>query len=274
MNSQIFGVECIVSKSNSAIVKISKLLNKKERKQAELFTLDGVKLFSEAYNFGAKIKHVILNENVDFDKEILEKIHNLKNKGTNILCVNEAVFSKLTEENAPQGIITVCQFLSNHRFNATSVRVGVDEKVMILESVRDPGNIGAIIRNAAAFGIDRLIFTSDCSDIYSQKVLRATMGAIFKVRIDIVSDLSHIIFELKAQGRRVIATTLSENSLKLRCDVITAKDVFVIGNEGHGVSLTVVEHADETLFIPMCESTESLNASVAAAIIMWELYNL
>lgn len=274
MNSQIFGVDCIVSKSNSTIVKISKLLNKKERKEAELFTLDGVKLFIEAYSFGAKIKYIILNDNVELDNEILKKISVARDNGASIICVNEAVFSKLTDENSPQGIITVCQFLSNHYFNESLISVNEDEKIMAFESVRDPGNIGAIIRNAAAFGINRLIFTTDCADIYSQKVLRATMGAIFKVKINFVANLSNAIADLKKKGRRVIATTLGENSLKLRSDRITSQDVFVIGNEGHGVSEAVIEQVDETLFIPMCENTESLNASVATAILMWEIFNL
>lgn len=271
MNSQIFNVDCITSKSNSTIVKIAKLANKKERKEEKLFLLDGVKLFAEAYNFGAKIKYIVLNDKSEFSNEIVEKINDAKSKGATVICANEAVFSKLTEESAPQGIITVCEFLKNCDDNGKSLE---NEKVLILESVRDPGNVGSIIRHAAAFGIDRLILTADCADIYSQKVLRAAMGAIFKVNINVIPNIVHAIDNLKKQGRRVIATTLGENSLRLEKNTISPKDVFVIGNEGHGISQAVLEHSDETMFIPMCENTESLNASVAAAILMWEMFNL
>ncbi len=274
MNSQIFGVECIVSKANSTIAKIAKLLNKKERKEAELFTLDGVKLFIEAYNFGAEIKYIVLNDNSKFDDEVIKKIVFAKKNGATVICVNEAAFSKLTEESAPQGIVTVCKFLSIHHFSALCDKVSSEERVMLFESVRDPGNVGSILRNAAAFGVDRLIFSADCADIYSQKVVRAAMGAIFKVRVDIVTDIIGTINILKNSDRRVISTTLGKNSLELRRDGISKGDVFIIGNEGHGISKEVISASDETMFIPMCEKTESLNASVAASILMWELFNL
>ena len=273
MNSQIFGVECITSRANSTIVKIAKLLNKKERKQEELFLLDGIKLFVEAQNFGAEIEYIIVNEKTVFDEKIIEKINFARKNGARLICVNDAVFEKMTEENAPQGVITVCRFLKNHRFVSVG-EANKKEKVMVFESIRDPGNVGGILRNAAAFGIDRLIFSSDCADIYSSKVLRGAMGAIFKVKIEVVSDLENTIESLKKFGRRIVATTLGENSLKLGKNTILAGDVFVIGNEGHGVSNAVIAQADETMFIPMCENTESLNASVAAAILMWEIYNL
>ena len=273
MNSQIFGVECITSKANSTIVKIAKLLNKKERKQEELFMLDGIKLFVEAQKFGSDIKYILVNDSADFDNEIIEKINIARKKGAVVLCVSEAVFDKLTEENAPQGIVTVCSFLANHRFLPIT-QAEINEKIMIFESVRDPGNVGAMLRNAAAFGIDRLILSSDCADIYSPKVLRAAMGAIFKVKIDIVSNLVSSVDYLQNQGRRVIATTLRENSLKLGKNTILSGDVFIIGNEGHGISEEIIKKSDETMFIPMCENTESLNASIAAAILMWETYDL
>ena len=267
MNSQIFGVECITSKSNSTVMRISKLLQKKARKEERLFTLDGIKLFVEAYKFGAKIKYIVLLEDSTIEESILNMILEKKKNGTTVLCVNEAVFSKMTEEFSPQGIVTVCEFLNT----GSEFSFGDDERIMAFESVRDPGNIGAIIRNAAAFGIDRLVLSYDCADIYSQKVIRAAMGAIFKVKICITDSFSDILNEL-GKKRRIISTTLKENSLKLGVSPINKTDVFVIGNEGHGVSQETIDLSCETLFIPMCENTESLNASVAAAILMWEMY--
>lgn len=270
MNSKIFNTDYITSKSNSTIVKIAKLLNKKGRKESQLFALDGVKLFIEAYNFSADIECIVLKEDLCLDKETIEKIRLLQNTGVKVYCVSESVFSKLTEESAPQGIITVCKFLKNHQINNFAL-TNKQEKIMVFESVRDPGNVGTILRNAAAFGINRLIFTSDCADIYSQKVIRSSMGAIFKLKIDIVDNLPDILGELKKQGKCVISTTLKDNSLKLGECLINENDVFVIGNEGHGISTEVIAISDATLFIPMCENTESLNASIAAAIIMWEM---
>ena len=273
MNSQIFNVECITSKSNSTVIKVSKLTQKKNRKEEHIFTLDGIKLFEEAYKFCADISMVILNDGVSFDENIVDKIKSLKNNGTQIICVSDSVFAKLTEESAPQGIITVCNFLKIHSYCDVS-DCHEKERIIVFESIRDPGNIGGILRNAAAFGIDRLIFSSDCADIYSQKVIRASMGAIFKVKIDIVDNLKGTVEELKRCGKRVVSTTLRENSLVLGKSKISTKDVFIIGNEGHGISEEIICASDETMIIPMCKNTESLNASVAAAILMWELFKL
>ena len=274
MNSQIFNVECITSRSNSTIVKIAKLLIKKNRNDEKLFTLDGIKLFLEAYNFGAKIKYVIIRDDLKVDEKLIEKIKKAGVCGASIICVSESVYSKLTEENSPQGIITVCEFLANHSFSENVEEYGKDERIMAFESVRDPGNVGTILRNAAAFGIDRVILSSDCADIYSQKVIRASMGAIFKVKITISKNLCEILRKLQGKHRRIIATTLGENSLQLRKDEIFGTDVFVVGNEGHGVSDDIIDLSNETMFIPMCTNTESLNAAIASAILMWEQFNI
>ena len=272
MNSQIFGVDCITGKTNPTVMKIAKLMQKKARKEERLFTLDGTKLFIEAYNFGARIEYVVIEDTAQLQVDVIDKVFDLKKKRTKVLCVNKAVFSKLTEEFSPQGIITVCKFLDTGS-DFLCETIDDSDKIMAFESVRDPGNIGAILRNAAAFGVDRLILSSDCADVYSQKVLRAAMGAIFKVKLHIVDNLSDALNSLKDK-RRIVSTTLGENSLKLGECQINKNDVFVIGNEGHGVSQETIDLSDETMFIPMCENTESLNAAVATAILMWELYKL
>lgn len=272
MNYLKLGTELITSKSNSLIMKISKLSSKKYRNIDKLFICNGIKLFEEAEKFGADIRYLIVNDSSVFDDNLINKILKCKKNGTQILCVNENVFSKLSEENSPQGIIAVCAYFSTkHRFFTFVENDYSNESVMVFEAIRDPGNIGTIIRNSAAFGIDRLILSSDCADIYSPKVIRATMGAIFKVKIDIVDDMSSVVECLKKSGKRVVSTTLGKNSLVLGKNKISKKDAIIIGNEGHGISDKLIEASDETLFIPMESNTESLNASIAAAIIMWEL---
>lgn len=268
MNNQIFNTEIITSKSNSTIVKIGKLVNKKSRNEAGLFTCSGIKLFEEAFDFNAEILYIILNNNSSFDNEIIEKIKICKSRDAKIICVTDSVFDKLTDEKSPQGIIAVCKLLKNISSSFTFVE---NEKIMMLESLRDPGNIGTIIRNAAAFGIDRLIMSSDCADVYSSKVVRGAMGALFKVKISIVEDLKSAISELKANGRRVLTAALSSESLILSKNNISKNDVIIIGNEGHGASKEVIDLSDDTIFIPISSNTESLNAAIAAAIFMWEL---
>ncbi len=272
-NNEIFGTEIITSKANSTIVKIGKLNDKKYRKQEKMFLCDGIKLFEEAVNFGAKIIYIILNNEAVFDEKIIEVIKEKQAEGVQILCISVPVFAKLTEEKAPQGIITVCQYLElNHTFSTNVKNIKSNEKIMLFESVRDPGNIGTIIRNSAAFGINRLVFSADCADIYSSKVIRSAMGAIFKVKIDIVEDFKESILTLKRSGYNILGAALEKDSLILGKYSLNANDAVIIGNEGRGISKQTLEICDNTLLIPMQDNTESLNAAMATAIIMWELY--
>ncbi len=273
MNNTIFNVPLISGKNNPTITDISKLSAKKYRMQNKLFVCDGVKLFLEAVKYGACIRYIVLDNNAELSKEVAECVRKCANNGAKILCVESYVFEKISSENAPQGIITVCEFYTErHTFSANVKNDEIcEKKAMILESVRDPGNIGAIFRNAVALGIEKMIISSDCADIYSQKVVRASMGAIFKLDIYVVDDLIETVENIKAGGRRVIATALNDKALVLGKDRVSADDVIILGNEGHGMSQKLIDSCTDVLFIPMNENTESLNVAMASAIIMWEI---
>lgn len=273
MNNLIFNIPIVTGKTNSTIVKISKLNNKKYRNEEKMFIFDGVKLFKEAVDFGAKIRYIVLNNNAKFDEKIVEKIKFCNENGAKILCVEDYVFDKLTTENAPQGIVTVCEYIEEkYRFFTDVENASYDDEfVVALESVRDPGNLGAIMRNAVAFGVDRLVLSSDCVDIYSPKVVRASMGAFFKIKIDVVADLPSLIANIKKAGKNVFGAALEKESLILGKDKITSKDIIVLGNEGHGLSEKTLGECTNTVFIPMKENTESLNVAIASAILMWEI---
>ena len=271
MNEQIFGVEIISSKTNSTIVKIAKLSSKKYRNEYGMFMCDGVKLLKEAADFGADIKYIIIRNNFKLDFDLETTIKNCQKNGTKILVVNEAVFSKISEENAPQGIISVCSYLDNISNSTIDVNFEKHEKIIALESVRDPGNIGTILRNAAAFGIDRIIMSNDCADVYSQKVIRAAMGAVLKLKIDISSNFIDTIKTLQKAGKNVLGAALDPDSLILGERKISNDDVIIIGNEGHGLSNEVLSAVNDTIFIPIEKNTESLNAAMASAIFMWEI---
>ena len=273
MIEQILGQETITSKTNSTIVKIGKLVKKKYRDEDKLFLCDGVKLFHEAINFGAKIEYILLKNDVDFESDTIDAIKALKASGTRVLVLNEAVYSKISTEISPQGIIAVCSYLDLIKYDdELKENINQNEKVMMLEAIRDPGNLGTIIRNAAAFGIDRLILSSDCVDIYSQKIIRAAMGAIFKLKINIVGDFVGAIKHLQGLGRVVLSATLNDKALVLGKKALNKTDVVIIGNEGHGLSSEAINASNDAIIIPMEKNTESLNAAMASAIFMWELY--
>lgn len=271
MNNEIFGAEIIKSKANSTIVKIAKLSSKKYRNEDKIFICNGTKLFIEASKFNVEIRYIVLKNSAIFSDDIIDLIKSQKLKGADVICVSDEVFEKISEENSPQGIICVCKYLEHkHCFSAIAKNPNCNERIIMLESVRDPGNLGTIIRNAVAFGFDRIILSSDCSDIYSSKVIRAAMGAVFKINIDVVSSFIETIRQLQGIGFNILGAALKSNSKILSEYQISKKDIFVIGNEGHGISNYVLEVCNDTVIIPMCDNTESLNAGMAAGIIMWE----
>ena len=271
MNNEIFNVETITGKTNSAIVKIGKLSSKKYRYEDKLFVCNGIKLFLEASRFNAKIRYIVVKNSINFEENVVEEVKKQKLLGASIICVSDEIFEKISEENAPQGIIAVCDFFEEkHTFSTIAKNAKYDEKILMLESIRDPGNMGTIVRNAVAFGYDRIIISSDCVDIYSSKVIRAAMGAIFKINISVVDDFPETINQLRKQGFLILGAALQEKSRILGEYEIAKKDIFVIGNEGHGLSKSTLDACDDTIFIPMCDNTESLNAGMAAGIIMWE----
>jgi TrmH family RNA methyltransferase len=186
--------------------------------------------------------------------------------------VSDHVFDSLSEESAPEGVICVAQIQSElHRTWRNDMNVASrGERVVLLESVRDPSNLGAIIRCAAALGVDRMILSADCADIYNAKTVRASMGTLFSQCIDRTEALTDYIAHLRADGRRVFAAALDEQAERLGSFEIQNGDCAVIGNEGHGLSSAVIEACGRTVYIPMTARAESLNAAVAAALLMWE----
>ena len=260
------------SKSNALIVRMAKLKDKKYRKAEGLFRFDGIKLFAEAVQNGAPIQYVFVSESASEKfKSIVEEI----SLEAMFYVLSDDVFLKLTDEQAPEGIITVCENLSlivksdDLDFLANEIK---EKSILMLESVRDVGNMGTILRTAKAFGIDAIVISSDCADLYNPKTIRAAMGALFTQRVFIVDDISSTVKALRQNGTRVFAAALEREARKLGSFELRRGDAILIGNEGHGLSKEVIDACDECVYIPMESGSESLNASIAASVCMWELY--
>jgi TrmH family RNA methyltransferase len=266
--------EIITSRQNSLLVETHKLSDRKHRNRSGLFRFDGVKLAVEALLRGVTLHAVLLRES---DAEhVSERVAAMSGKmwptGVRVVNVSDHVFDSLSEESAPEGVICVAQIQSElHRTWRNDMNVASrGERVVLLESVRDPSNLGAIIRCAAALGVDRMILSADCADIYNAKTVRASMGTLFSQCIDRTEALTDYIAHLRADGRRVFAAALDEQAERLGSFEIQNGDCAVIGNEGHGLSSAVIEACGRTVYIPMTARAESLNAAVAAALLMWE----
>ncbi len=249
--------EFITSRNNNKIIEAVKLKDKKHRDQTGLFCFEGRKMFLEAISSNVSLVSVF----------VTEKYHNeYGNTLDSITCplytVTDQVYEKLSEDRAPDGIFCVA------RKKAAGTKK--NNTKFILSCIRDPGNLGTSIRCARAFGIGTLIL-HDCADEYNPKVIRSSMGSIFRQSIEHCSDILSAISELTNEGYLIYPTALSENSRLLSEIEINEKTVFIVGNEGHGISKEILSACDNSVIIPMPGDTESLNASVAASILMWEI---
>ena len=270
--------EVITSPQNKYVSLARGLTNKKNREKERKFRFDGVKLMCEALKKGVCISFILAS-----DKEwssVLEKAEKLYGiKENDITCpvvsVESSLFEKMSEEMAPEGVICVAEYERDiHSEIGEGERFSCEakEKILILESVRDPQNVGAIVRVAAAFGVDRIVMSRDCADIYNSKTIRASMGTVFSTRIDRVVDMPCVIRNIQDCGRRVFAAALERDSEKLGELQLKAGDCVIIGTEGHGLSREVIEACSGTVFIPMADGVESLNAATAAAVLVWEFF--
>ena len=270
-----FSPKMITSRSNPRIVDAAKLQEKKHRSRTERFFFEGHKLFSEARAAQVPIECVIAEEHA------YEKYAELFCDPTfEILVVPSSVYEKITAEQAPQGIFCIAHSLNNLKFSHTNAMTGSQletiitaepgEKILICDGLRDPGNLGTVIRTANALGFDRLILSDDCADVYNPKTVRAAMGALFRLQMVTTDSIPAAIAQLRERGYDVRAAALTEQAQPLGSYTVTEQTVFVIGNEGHGLSEETVAACCGSVIIPMAPGAESLNAAIAASLLMWE----
>ena len=232
----------ITSPQNEKIKELMKLKQKKYRDEHHLFLIEGEHLVQEALRSGC-LEQVISMEDVEwFD---------------NVLLVSKQVIEKLASTKTPQNIIGVCRYHIKNSFDPTKKRY------VLLDNVQDPGNLGTMIRTCLGFGVDQMILSDDCVDLYNDKVLRSTQGALFELDV-IKMDLKKAITELKNQDTYVCALALHQS--KPIDDVLKQeKMAFVFGNEGQGIREEIIEICDQSVIIPI-ETVESLNVAIACAV--------
>ena len=250
----------ITSKDNEIVKHIKKLKEKKYREEYNEFIVEGIKMINEAIEENAVIKQIIISESFN-ENEVTQKM-----KEKNCIFMSDKLFGSITDVVNPQGIMAIIEKPINSEntidFNANNI--------LILDNIQDPGNMGTILRTADSLNLKQIIVSKGSSDVYNLKVVRSTMGAIFRVKVIESENLSLTIRELKKHEIKVYATDLATN--KSIYDVNYEKSAIVIGNEANGVSKEVLDEATERIKIPMIGKTESLNAAVATSIILYEAF--
>ncbi len=242
----------ITSRKNPVLQQVKKLLSsKKAREEAGLFVADGTKLLQEAVNYYPGLDTVILSDGVE--AVLPEHVR--------ILRVPGDVMESISPMSTPQGALFLCRLPRKKHFQP---RPGM----LILDGIQDPGNLGTILRTADALDIP-VVLLEGCADPYSHKVVRASMGAVF--RTDVIQSAWETVCAACADaGIPVGVTALSDRAKDLRQSDL-ANMAVVIGSEGQGVRKEILDRADAELIIPMNPHCESLNAAVAATIVMWQM---
>ncbi len=265
-----FGAEYLKSRTGETVTRLAKLKDGKYRTEFGLYLAEGVKLTEEALDCvdrGLAVETVVVSEDGLENGRILAALEKAGARGVPIKLTSPEAFEKISTEKAPQGILTVL------RGNGAAVPLELqpEGRYLLLDSIQDPGNLGTVLRSAVAFGCDGLIL-SGCADPTGPKTVRASMGALFRCPVLVTEDLPETVGQLRRMGHRVLATALGENDMLLGREELRPGDCVVIGNEGHGVGAETIEACDGVLRIPMAPGAESLNASVAASVVLWEYY--
>ena len=256
----------ITSKDNPNIKLYVKLAGgKKYRKENGMFTLEGVRLVEDAVKENAELHSVFVTES--YVKKLAQQGEALNfPDSVRVFEITDEIGNKMSSTDSAQGIFAICRCLEKPSFSDT-VRSG--GKYLLLHSIQDPGNMGTIIRTADAVGVDA-VFLADCCDLYNPKVVRSTMGRLFRRNVsEIDFDNDFPLFE--EMGVPSFAAVIDSDAVSLtECD-FSKGGVILIGNEGNGLPREVSNICTERLTIKMQGNVNSLNAAMAAGIIMWEL---
>ena len=258
--------EKITSKSNPYIKNLKKLYtSSKTRWNEGKYVIEGRKLCMDALLSGAKISCILFSDQVlRKEKKFLKDLFVCKCRK---ICISDEIATFLSDTKTSQGIFCVVD-MQDKVVSCQDIK-----KEILLECIQDPANLGAVLRSAEAFGFERIYLTCDCVDVYNPKVLRASMGAVFRVKFVMVDDIGDFIRAMHREGLKVYASVPDEKAKNIQALDMSASMCVMVGNEGNGLSQVALDMCDEKVTIPMRGRAESLNASVAASIIMWKLMN-
>ena len=259
-------MELITSKDNKRIKTVRKLIASASfRREQGLFTAEGLRLCDDALRSGSDIEAAYFSE--DFPAKHPDFVERTERAGAQCFLLKNSIFSGLCDTKTPQGVLFVIKTLDKPSDFDKMNKNGI---IVALENVSDPVNLGTILRTAEAFGVDGVILSRDCCDIYAPKVIRGSMGAVFRQPFSVVDDLPVFIRDFNRVGTSY-AAVLDRSSVTVSdCDFSGAR-LCAVGNEGSGLSDAVIDACSRKVFIPMSGGAESLNVSVAASILIWEM---
>jgi TrmH family RNA methyltransferase len=259
--------EIITSSQNKFIKMAASLKEKKYRDDLKLFVVEGVRLVEEAAKSNWQIEACIYIAETKEEPRIQELLLSLQLQKCRMIEVPEALYGKITEVKQPQGIMAI---MKKCEYPLVDCLVGVEKPfLVVLDEVQDPGNVGTIIRTAAAAGCTGVILTKGCADIFAAKVVRASMGSLFHVPLFAGVVQEDVVTVLNKHGIDILVTSLESSDIYFQAN-FNKPIAVVFGNEGNGVSRQLLAEAKGRLHIPLLGNVESLNVAASAAVILYE----
>ena len=255
----------ITSNSNAKVKQLITWQKKRKvREEDGIYIVEGLRMFVEAPE--DKVREVYVSES--FYKKRKEELQ-LDKWGKKLEILSDSVYAHVSDTKTPQGVLVVMEQRKYSLEEVIAEKEGRAPLLMVLDNLQDPGNLGTILRAGEAAGVTGVVMSSDCVDIYNPKVIRSTMGSIYRMPFLYVDDLPQTVKQLKENGIHTYAAHLKGKHSYEKEDFAKGT-AFLIGNEGNGLRDEVAEEAEIYIKIPMCGEVESLNAAIAASVLMFE----
>jgi TrmH family RNA methyltransferase len=254
----------ILSLQNPRVKEWSSLLERKGRLSQQKFLVEGVHLVREAFLAHAEVEYVLFSQ----DRGIPVELRDFTSSAIWV-CVTEAIINKCSDTKTPQAVVAIVKMPTNTS-DSWLTQWSADEFVVVVDRVQDPGNVGTLIRSAAAVGVNGIVLGEGCADPYAPKTIRATMGALFRVPI-VQSDLHSLLPHVRQRNGQILVAQLNAERSLYECD-FRVPTWLIVGNEGAGVDPALVAHATHSIRIPMHAQQESLNVAMATTVILYEAY--
>ena len=253
----------ITSKDNPTVKLYQKLSSsKKERLQYGLFVLEGIRIVEDALRDGS-VSHLLLTKTQA--EKYSEKLLQADLSDTKMLVISNELGNKISSTDSTQGVFAICRIPQQKKLIFRE-----NGRYVVLYGLQDPGNVGMVIRTADALGIDGIILSGSC-DLYSPKVIRSTMGSVFRMDITIENDTDTLFSMLKENGVETSAAVIDKDAVKVTDNVFSGRQAVFIGNEGNGLPSDVAHRCTRRITIPMSGNINSLNEAMSAGILMCEL---
>lgn len=258
-------MENIITSKDNPVIKLYQRLSssKKERLEYGLFVLEGLRIVTDALREDSGLSHLILTKQAA--EKYGEELFQADLRDTRTMVISNELGNRIASTEKTQGVFAVCRIPQQHApvFKA-------DGRYVVLCGLQDPGNVGMIIRTADALGMDGVILSGSC-DMYSPKVIRSTMGSVFRQDITIVNDIDRLFDLFAENGVETSAAVIDKDAVPVTECSFSGAQAVLIGNEGSGLPPEIAARCSRKIIIPMYGSINSLNAAMAAGILMWEL---